>query len=30
VACYFPARFPGGERTVSDEPLKDALPPGAG
>jgi oligopeptide transport system ATP-binding protein len=30
VACYFPARFPGGARAVSDEPLKDALPAEAG
>jgi oligopeptide transport system ATP-binding protein len=28
VACYFPARFPGGQRTVSDQPFK-AAPPAA-
>ena len=26
VACYFPARFVGGERHVADEPFRDALP----
>ena len=26
VACYFPARFSGGQRTISDEPFKAALP----
>jgi oligopeptide transport system ATP-binding protein len=26
VACYFPARFVGGERRVADEPFRDALP----
>jgi len=26
VACYFPARFTGGQRRVDDAPLKDALP----
>jgi hypothetical protein len=30
VACYFPARFAGGERTVADEPFLDALPDGRG
>jgi oligopeptide/dipeptide ABC transporter ATP-binding protein len=28
VACYFPARFAGGARTVADEPFLDALPKG--
>jgi oligopeptide transport system ATP-binding protein len=26
VACYFPARFPGGERAVSDQPFEAARP----
>jgi hypothetical protein len=26
VACYFPARFPGGQRTISDEPYREAIP----
>ena len=26
VACYFPARFTGGQRRVDDAPFKDALP----
>ena len=26
VACYFPARFPGGQRHIGKEPWSDALP----
>ena len=26
VACYFPARFPGGARQVGDKPWDEALP----
>ena len=26
MACYFPARFPDGKRTISDQPYTDALP----
>jgi oligopeptide transport system ATP-binding protein len=26
VACYFPARFPGGKRQVDEQPWKEALP----
>jgi oligopeptide/dipeptide ABC transporter ATP-binding protein len=26
VACYFPARFPGGQRTISDEPYREVIP----
>jgi len=27
VACYFPARFTGGERSVANQPFADAFPP---
>jgi hypothetical protein len=27
VACYFPARFSGGERKVASEPFAGATPP---
>ncbi len=27
VACYFPARFTGGERSVANQPFGDAFPP---
>ena len=27
VACYFPARFTGGERSVASEPFAGATPP---
>jgi len=26
VACYFPARFTGGTRSVSGDPFREALP----
>jgi oligopeptide/dipeptide ABC transporter ATP-binding protein len=26
VACYFPARFPGGQRQISEEPWSEAQP----
>jgi hypothetical protein len=27
VACYFPARFTGGERSVANQPFAGAFPP---